>query len=170
MCVRESRCYMSCVGSILGGYRNAGRRGRRPLHSPNAVIRTMMQNRGAARPSITERSHCLTGTVFVGHRSEAEVVHKNRPLWGTVDGSLCVWGSRFYGPPWAAVPTVRRSPPVGADDLIGPGGLGDRAVALRRKTLKFAVGAAALGGPCRDDWGQQKKQGRAAACVCGKPV
>ncbi len=40
--------------------------------------------------------------------------------------------------------------PVGADDLIGPGGLGDRAVALRWKTLIFAVGAAAHGGPCRD--------------------
>ena len=40
--------------------------------------------------------------------------------------------------------------PVGADDLIGPGGF-DRVVALRWKTLNFAVGAAAHGGPCRDD-------------------
>ena len=39
--------------------------------------------------------------------------------------------------------------PVGADDLIGPGGLGDRAVALTWKTLQFAVGASAHGDPRR---------------------
>ena len=35
-----------------------------------------------------ERLHCLTGTVFVGHRNAAEVVHKNRPLWGTGKGGV----------------------------------------------------------------------------------
>ena len=40
------------------------------------------------------------GTVFVGHRSAAEVVHKNRPLWGILRPSINAARAAVGGGPY----------------------------------------------------------------------